>query len=328
MTEITISIIQKVKEELSVSDDLASTELYDLLHKYRNSQHPDKFVNDERKKVAEEKFKKLNTLLLELANFIEQEKQQKKPSEIIPFQKDYEIVKTKQQSIEYEEIIKNLKLKIEVNEINIKEFKKEILKLRSEKVDEKTIELIKLYKPTKRNLYSLGISFLLTLIAGVLIRIDNIAQIINKYSPLDQKVFNYIIFFILIFIPLRYLKMLFEESQIDKVSKRIKTPLFISNFVKYLDNKEVKDSFMEMDVYDYLYTSLFPRNIVSKLFLSKIFNLYNETTIDSLKDIFIYNLINRQLISISSANKLDRRFKIINTTYYSSVNFDLDDIPF
>lgn len=328
MSEITISIIQKVKEELSISEDLESTELYNLLHKYRSSQHPDKFVNDERKKVAEEKFKKLNTLLLELANYIEQEKQQKKPSDILPFQKDYEIVKTKQQSIEYEEIIKSLKLKIEVKEINIKELKKEILKLRSEKVDEKTIELIKLYKPTKRNLYSLGISFLLTIIAGVLIRVDDIAQIINKYSPLDQKVFNYIIFIILIFIPLRYLKMLFEESQIEKASKKIKTPLFISKFVKYLDNKDSKDSFTEMDVYDYLYNSLYPKNIISRLFLSGIFNLYNETTIDSLKDIFIFNLINRQLISISSANKLDRRFKIINTTYYNNISFDLDDLSF
>ena len=124
MTQLSISIIQKVRDELNVSSDLESTELYDLLHKYRNSQHPDKFTNEERKKEAEEKFKYLNTLLLELSNLIEQEKQQRKPSEIIPFQKDYEIVKTKQQNIIHEEEIEELKQTIRVNEFTIRELKK------------------------------------------------------------------------------------------------------------------------------------------------------------------------------------------------------------
>jgi hypothetical protein len=120
MTELTTSIIQKVKDELQITEDLASTELYDLLHKYRSSQHPDKYLDDNRKKEAEEKFKNLNTLLLELSNLIEQEKQLKKPSEIIPYQKDYEIVKNKQQIINYESIIENLELTKRFNENEIK----------------------------------------------------------------------------------------------------------------------------------------------------------------------------------------------------------------
>ena len=198
MTQLSISIIQKVRDELNVSSDLESTELYDLLHKYRNSQHPDKFTNEERKKEAEEKFKYLNTLLLELSNLIEQEKQQRKPSEIIPFQKDYEIVKTKQQNIIHEEEIEELKQTIRVNEFTIRELKKELLKLLSDKVDEKTSELIKLYKPSRRNLFSLGIIFFLTFTISILTKVEDIAKILNKYSPLDQQTFNYIIFVIFI----------------------------------------------------------------------------------------------------------------------------------
>lgn len=49
MADITSSIIQKVKNELQIQDNLSSTELYDLLHKYRSTQHPDKFTDKERK---------------------------------------------------------------------------------------------------------------------------------------------------------------------------------------------------------------------------------------------------------------------------------------
>jgi len=57
--EITNSIIQEVKDELGISYDIPSTRLYDLLHKYRPTQHPDKFTDENLKEVAEEKFKKI-----------------------------------------------------------------------------------------------------------------------------------------------------------------------------------------------------------------------------------------------------------------------------
>lgn len=45
MPDITPSIIQKVKDELNIQEELPPTELYDLLHRYRNSQHPDRFTD-------------------------------------------------------------------------------------------------------------------------------------------------------------------------------------------------------------------------------------------------------------------------------------------
>lgn len=317
MTEISKSIIQKVKDELDVKEDLTSSELYDLLHKYRRTQHPDKYTDEKIKKVAEEKFKHLNTLLQELANHIELEKQQKKPSEIVPYVKDYEIVKTKQRNIWLEEEIERLELTISVNEIHLKELLKELKELLSEKVDEKTEQLIQHYKPTKRNLYSLGITFFLTFLTGVLTKIEEIAQFIFKYSPLNETILNYIIFAILLFVPIFYLKMVYEQKKIKKASELIKTPLLINEFLNFLQDKNIDKEFNEMNVYHFLYEKFIYKSKLLKFINSRIFHLYTETTIDGLKDIFIFNLLNKQLIKISQANNLDRNFQIIKEHRYS-----------
>lgn len=327
MSEIEVSIIQKVKDELSISEDLTGTELYDLLHKYRSTQHPDKFSDKEHKKVAEEKFKKLNGLLQELANYLEKDKQQKKPSEIIPYQKDYEIIKNKQLIIIYEEKIKSLTYEFENSKNVIRELKREIIKLQGDKVEEKTDELIKLYKPSKRSMFSLGLGFLLTFLIGVLSKVDEIAILIKKYFPFDPIYFNYLIFGILVYIPIKYLKMTYEENKIEEAARKIRTPLLIGGFMKYLEAIQLKDSFTEMNVYEYLYSYFIPKNKLLKLYYSKILKMYTISTIDSLKNIFIYNLLNRQLISISSAENLDRKFKISKTIHHSTYNgYTYDDL--
>lgn len=322
MTEITTSIIQKVKDELKITDELSSTELYDLLHKHRTNNHPDKFPNEEVKKEAEEKFKVVNSLLKELEIFIQKEALNKKPSELVIYQ-DYEIVKLKQANVILENQIASLNSTIESNERQIKNLTNAINKVRSTAVEEKTADLINLYKPSRQNLFSLGIGFFLTFIIGIITRIDEVAILIKKYSPLEPKIFNSIVFTLLVFIPLLYIKMIYEQSKVEYAAKRIKTPLLVNRFVEYLENAGTSDSFTEMQVYDFLYKELIPKNFLARYFFSKIIHIYSETTIDSLKDIFIYNLLNRQLINISIADKLDRKFKIVKSSYYYNY-----DVPF
>ena len=152
-------------------------------------------------------------------------------------------------------------------------------------------------------------------------RIEEIATLISKYSPLDKTTFNYIVFTILVLIPIKYIKMLYEESRIQKLAKKIKTPLFIHKFSEFIKEINDTDKFVEMDVSNFLYAQFFPKNTVSKFFFTRIFNLYNEITIDNMKDIFIYNLFNKQLIEISAAENLSRNFSIIKGFRYS----DLDE---
>jgi hypothetical protein len=313
MSNIEKNIIQKVKEELQVSEkeNLSSTELYDLLHKYRSTQHPDKYADDALKKIAEEKFKHLNELLLELSKHIEQEKQQQLPSEIVLHQKDYEIVKIKQQTVDYEKEVQSLKMTISREEDIIKNLQEEISQLQKEKINTETQDLIKLYKPSKKSIFSLGITFFLTIIIGVLSKVDEIAELIGKYFPFNIEVLNIIILIILIIIPLYYLKKRLDEDIIEKTAKIIITPIFISKFMKDLETKSgmgdrETDSFKELDVCQYITQQL---SYGFKYSYSKLF-IYNAISINALKDIFIYNLLNKKLISISTADKLDRKFTI------------------
>lgn len=322
MTTITTSILQKVKDELDLKEDLPSTDLYDLLHKHRSNNHPDKFTNDDTKNEAEEKFKELNVLLKELSNFIEKEKLEKKPSELIIYEKNFEVIQLKQEIILLENKNKSLTSSNEIKQHEIERLTKTINKVRNDDLAEKTSDLIKLYKPNSKNLFSLGLGIVLTLIVGVSSKIEEVANIINKYSPFEPKTFKYIVFGILIFFILRYCKMIYEGSRIENSAKKIKTPILINKFVKYLEEKEIDDSFTEMNVYDFLSKELVPKNIITKILFSKIFHLYSETTVDSMKDIFIYNLINRKLINISHAEKLDRKFRIIKSSYYH-IDYDL-----
>ncbi|MFV8345765.1 hypothetical protein [Flavobacterium sp. ZB4P13] len=121
---------------------------------------------------------------------------------------------------------------------------------------------------------------------------------------------------------MRYCKKAYEGGKIEYAAKRIKTPLMINRFVDYLDKKSINESFTEMNVYDFLQTELYSGNFLVRLINSRIFHLFNETTIDSLKDIFIYNLINRKLITIWTADRLDRKFKVVKS-YYNDY-----DLPF
>lgn len=310
---------------MGISEDIPATELYDLLHKYRSSQHPDKYDSDDIKKVAEERFKNLNNLLQELAIFIEKDKLQKKPNEVIPYQKDYDLVKSKNANIRKEEEIEKLKSEIYWKERQIKELKSELKNLRSEKVDIKTKELVNLYKPSKRSLLSMGLTFLLTVLLGVLSKIDEIAAIVYKYSPINIEILNYVIFSVIIIIPVNYIRMMYEENLIQSIAKKIKTPLYINMFFKYLVEKDTKKHFTEMDVYDFLAKQLFPKNKISRFLNTKIIKLYSEITIDSLKSIFIYNLLHKQFIKISSANELDRNFEIIKAGRYFFMDDDDDD---
>jgi len=283
--------------------------LYDLLYSYRNTVHPDNYNDDTLKNEAEEKFKEISKLLDQLSNFIEIERLRKNPSEIIPYQKDYENVRSKQDILLKEQEIEKLKLDIRLLKYRNRDLRKELKALGIEKLDEKTDELIALYKPTNKNLISLGISAFLFLISGILTNIENIAIQIAKYSPVSKEKINMVIFIIFVIILIVYLKKYFEEMYIQKISKKIRVPKFIKKFFDCLINNNISNEFSESDVYDFLSKELTPQKMMIKL-LTRIFAIYNDITIDVLKDLFIFNLLNKQLIEVSSAENLDRKFRI------------------
>ena len=322
MLELEKNILQKVKDKLRINYEIDTIKLYDLLNKKRINSHPDKFLDSNLKKKANEDFKEFNSLLSELHTFIQSENSKKTSGELIIFEKEYELINKNQIIIDLEEKIKNLDYSLENKNSEIKALKKALENLKANDLKEKTQELIELYKPTSKNLFSLGISIAIALILGIISKVDKVALIIKKYFPFDPKILNIIIFTVLALIILNYVHKIFEGNLIEKLTQKIKTQAFINKFVIFLNSKDKSDHFTEHNVIEFFEKELSPRNFLSKFIFTNFFSVKNDVAINSMKDIFIYNLLNRKLISISSAEYLDRKFKIINNNYYL-FNYDL-----
>lgn len=82
----------RVKEFLQIDEECSLFELFERLSEYRKSIHPDKFLDEETKKEAEEKFKEAQNLWQELKRAIEREKLEKKSTEIQYYKSVYENV--------------------------------------------------------------------------------------------------------------------------------------------------------------------------------------------------------------------------------------------
>lgn len=325
MTKLDKTAIDKAKEMLGETGQNSPEELYDKLYEYRNSLHPDRFQDDESKKIAEEKFKDVGNALENLKKTIELQLVEKKPSEIIPFQKTYDIIQLKQTNVDYQNEIKSLKYDIDLLKYENKDLKKEIKNLRNQKLKEKTDELIEQYRPTKKGLFSNGIIFILTLIGGILTKVQDIALFIFKYSPIPENIVHYIIFTILIFIPLRLLYQFLKQNSIEKISQLIITPPMLKIFLDELVSQKKTDEFNELDVYNFISRIKYPKNSLGRWFVNKIFATHSYRVINILKDIFIYNMLSKQLIEISRADRLDRNFKIVKGYYHFSFVSDDDN---
>ena len=313
------NIIQQIKSLLSLSEDLPHSELYNQLYTYRNSQHPDKFQNEEAQKTAEDNFKKAGELLNKLKGVLEKELTERKPSEVVAIRESIELINVKNDNVNYQEQIQDLKTNLELREYMIKKLKRELKFLRNRKVENKSKELIYQYKPTKQKQITLGAIFIFTMIMSFLTKVEEIALFISKYSPFDEKYINLVIFVLLLFVPIRFIWVYLKQSAIVEISRKIITAPIIKGFKESIQNG---DTFTETQVHEYIEEVVVPKSSLFRFFTIRILKIHTTVTVDSLKDIFIYNLLSKQLIEISRANRLERNFSIIKP--YSWV-FDDDD---
>lgn len=310
MNQLDLSIIEKVKSILGVDETFSSMEFYDKLWSLRNNYHPDRFFEKDLKKKAEEKFKEIGLLLNQLSIFINNEKLTKKYSDIMPYEREFEIIKSRQEIIRKEDKINNLTTENERLQKMTKNLESELSELRSKKIEEKEKELISLYKPSRKNIISVGITFFLTAMASILLKIEDVAKIVAKYSPLKEDILNAIIFTIFLVTIFYCFKRYLEGKFINIVAKKVGTASCIREFADHLARKEKKDYFSEFDVYTFLEIRLVPKSKPKKFFFTIILNIYNEATLDSLKDIFIYNLFCKSLIYLYDANNLERYLRV------------------
>jgi len=327
MNKIEKTAIDKAKEMLDIStNDIPTDELYDKLYDYRLSQHPDKYQDNDAKKIAEENFKEAGNILEVLKKNIELQLVNSKPSEIVPFQKIYDNIQLKQNTVELQNELQNLKTKLDSLGYENKDLKKELKSLRDEKLSEKQDELKQQYAPSRKGLFSNGIIFVLTFITAIFTKIESIANFLSKYSPLPENVFNYLLFGVLVFIPIRFLYMYLKQNCINAIAQLIITPPMIQLFLNHLKSENKIDNFAEINVYNFIMRIQYPKNKTLRFFLNTLFGLQSHDVLNKLKDLFIYNLISKQLIEISRADNLDRNFRIVKGYYH--ISLDDFDLPF
>jgi hypothetical protein len=87
---IDLTILQKVKTVLQITDDLSSIELLHLMKDYRKRIHPDKFTEETAKKTAEDKFKEIGQLIEELDRFIQVDQVNRSAKEVALYEPLYD----------------------------------------------------------------------------------------------------------------------------------------------------------------------------------------------------------------------------------------------
>ena len=311
------NIIEKAKELLNISYDIPLSELYNQLWELRNTYHPDKFLSSEAKTKGEKSFKEIGALLNNLHKFIENEKLENDKTKIIPYDEKYEIIKLKQENLNNDQELNSLKVENDYLKTEIKNLENKINEIISKKAKEKEEELMLKYRSSKKSVISIGIIITLTALVSILTKIEEVTNIITKYSPINEDLLNIIMFIVFIITVIICIEKYLVKNYINKLSNIIQTSPFTKKFLITLDGNQ--DYFSEFNVITYIRHELSPRSIFKKM-LIRHFNILSIDTIDSLKDIFIYHLYEKSLIEFQDAHCLDRFFRI-----KKSYNKDIQD---
>ena len=117
-----------------------------------------------------------------------------------------------------------------------------------------------------------------------------------------------------------------KQKCVNAIAQLIITPPMIQFFLTHLKTENKTDNIAENNVYNFILRIEYPKNKFVRQFLNKLFGIQTHNVINRLKDIFIYNLLSKQLIEISGANNLDRNFRIVKGYYH--ISLDEIDLPF
>lgn len=308
-------IVEQAKKMLGITETLSLPDLYDMLYKYRTNVHPDKFIEKNQKDEAEKRFKQIGEILEKLTIKIQHEKLNKKPSEVMQYERRYEELSYKYEITRLQVELDKAQSDIQIKDWKVKELEEKVKTLQETTHIEKIDELINIYKPEKNALYSAVALAVLLFLSTVFSRVESIAGIVKKYSPISSNWFNNILFIIFVILMTIVVYQFIQDYSIKRLSKKIGAYRIYNKFLAYLgcdnENKNFKDSdvtnFIEVDI---LQKSFYLRTIYTTL------RLNNEIVLEKTKDIFIYTLLTKRLIKLSGAQRLERIYGIIDTKYY------------
>ena len=134
-TNIQVSILEKIKSELNITEEINEFGLYEILYKTRNLSHPD-LVEEELKVKTTEKFKRLTELLTEMKIYLDNLKLKTSSQDLIIYEKNFDSIIDKNLILTLQESNKGLQSTLLQKKKEISRLKKVITKSQENKSEE------------------------------------------------------------------------------------------------------------------------------------------------------------------------------------------------
>jgi hypothetical protein len=323
-----MELIEKCKEFARLEHDVSLKELYSKLQLVWKQSHPDLFQDDTQRELAEAKFKEIGKLLEKLNGHIEHEeltKGRSKGSDVSVYEDGISVISDKHEIVllgtkllHVEKENKRLKDQVAYLREQNKELKNTKSEKRKQKYEEKTKELVTLYNPNESRFSQFFLPISIIALLTFLGNIEEIGIIIGKYFPYSPYYFNSFLFVIFIIVIVNYLLKYWKFSIVKKLIENVKTTSFIQKFSTRINDNLISE-FRESQVFEFIKKEFSSKNKFEQLVNPNI----DDIVIEELKNIFILNLYNKELINISEPIGLDRKIKVKERHYSYE-----DDLPF
>ncbi len=303
ITEIREKVLKAL--ELEGHTEFSDEDLSKMLKKKRKKYHSDKTQDEDFKTEFNDKFIEFNNLLKEFTVAKINETENTTAIALVSDNLDY--YQTKKENLELEEALSDLQTDNENKKKVIESLENSIKIVSRESILQERAALISSIKPKRKDyLTPLGIIGGLTLGLNALTKLENISTILRESFRVNA---NYILLTLFVIICLLFIYNLIKEMIVKNISLEVCSANVIREFAK--SYHYYYTSFSETDVFDFIKKLYESKKGVLNWIKKNIFKVYDNSTIEIYKQIFIFDLLSKKLIRIGEVNTLEQKYLII-----------------
>lgn len=312
--ELQKNLPERVKEFLQIDGEHSLFELSELLRQFRKDTHPDRYQDCDLKSKAEARFKETQALLEEIEKQMEVECFNRKPTELAHYKTLYDTVQLNSELDKIKNELEDTKNELVKERERNAKLTKELQRKKDDSLTAEIKHLQSTYRPSTRKYATIGLAIILSGALGAMSQMEKVSAILEKYTPFDKQYISTGLFVCLLLFLAAMLRKLWEQEYIKRKSEEVCSPKCAGDFMEYLgltrNSGAPITEFSEAEVFDFIAGG----KQQMKGFVSFLgFQIFRRETINRLNGIFIHNLLNKKLIEISRAEKMQRYFNIICT---------------
>ncbi len=288
---------------INEDENLSDTDLLDRLRRYRNTLHPD--VHKGLEDIYNNKMAIANDLVEKFEKYVK-EKMVTTLTLSKNNNKDLTIDERVFEILDLEDKNKNLEEKLKSETEKTKRLDTVIKNIDNEKNNKTINEYTNYYKSKKSDFVALTTTVGLTLILSIIEQIRSIYIAIFNIFPFDLKIFNIILFIIVILTVLKIAIGNYISYEINNLFKSILTTKIRIDFVNQFEKTQ---QFSELDVLEFIHEYIRSKKLLY-LALKVPFNNRKDLLIDACADLFIHELFDEGIIKSYTTNTAIKSFRI------------------